>query len=647
MTRLPPAKSPPSLPSPTCYLRHRRRGLLSAIAPRSCYLRPSQTRLAPAFSAVVPRTCYLPPSQTRLPPRTGPPSLPSCFRPPFQKNRTGPLSTGKGRSPNWTLRQDRILLDLLIDVHHKTYGSQGTFKAHVFQDILHQFNTTANVIKDKDSLKYRWRNIKKVYHLYEQLRTRSGWGWDGERNLPVPPDEESIQAAIATNSEYKNYIDKPFSYKRQLDILCGKTTVRGSHFMGSTQEVDVEATRSFGDDDSVDREQFNAMGLESSQFHSMDGDNFNPFDFPSSSQLNPPSRSVGEKTPTNIHPVEDEATSPTRRRNDHASTVSRKRKSKKSFDPNLPSQYCMLNNERINMFNPLATGFKGRTLPLHNDLVKLFSGKWNGEALMQIFPPSIVKMIEKWPTLNCSTADERIWLPDEYGFFSTHGAYKWIREGENKNCKENQSIWKKIWKWRTQNRIKVLLWKVAWKRLPTKLAQWHRRHWVCTGTSHSHALISCKIARNIWKNVALYLGWPSQPASLSNLWGRVEYLKEKNLYYIYTKVVVARTFDAIWRVRNDSLFWGEKARNYTTMQSVITSTGSFIKANWDVYGRWGVSNDSQVQNKSQKKAKNIYISVMSSKSENGLSKIKRSRNRHIPGVFELKVPPEDFFNAPE
>ncbi|MQM05560.1 hypothetical protein Taro_038377, partial [Colocasia esculenta] len=156
-----------------------------------------------------------------------------------------------------------------------------------------------------------------------------------------------------SNSEFKKYVDKLFLYKRQLDILYGKTTVRGSHFMGSTQEVDVEGRRSFGDDDSVGREQFNAMGLESSQFYSIDGDNFNPLDFPSSSQPNTPSRLVGEKTPTSIHLVEDKATSPARRRNDHASTCSRKRKSKKSFDPNLLSQYCMMNNERINMVRTL------------------------------------------------------------------------------------------------------------------------------------------------------------------------------------------------------------------------------------------------------------------------------------------------------
>ncbi|MQM11036.1 hypothetical protein Taro_043940 [Colocasia esculenta] len=161
-------------------------------------------------------------------------------------------------------------------------------------------------------------------------------------------------------------------------------------------------------------------------------------------------------------------------------------------------------------------------------------------------------------------------------------------------------MWKKIWKWATQNRIKVLLWKVAWKRLPTKVYLLSCNIQV-SGRCHrcwedleddSHALISCKFARNIWKNMALYLGWPSQPASLSNLWGRLENIKEKNLYCIYTKVVVACALDAIWRDRNDSLFRGEKARNYTTMQSITTATGSFIKANWDVYGRWGVTNDS-------------------------------------------------------
>ncbi|MQM22300.1 hypothetical protein Taro_055350 [Colocasia esculenta] len=59
-----------------------------------------------------------------------------------------------------------------------------------------------------------------------------------------------------TNEIYLLHLTKK-AYRRQLR----KTTVRGNHFLGSTQEVDVEARRSFGDDDSVGREQFNAMGL--------------------------------------------------------------------------------------------------------------------------------------------------------------------------------------------------------------------------------------------------------------------------------------------------------------------------------------------------------------------------------------------------
>ncbi|MQL68478.1 hypothetical protein Taro_000751 [Colocasia esculenta] len=50
-----------------------------------------------------------------------------------------------------------------------------------------------------------------------------------------------LASPTSSNVEFKKILDKPFPYKRQLDILCGKTTVRGCHFMGSTQDVDVES----------------------------------------------------------------------------------------------------------------------------------------------------------------------------------------------------------------------------------------------------------------------------------------------------------------------------------------------------------------------------------------------------------------------
>ncbi|MQM06265.1 hypothetical protein Taro_039083 [Colocasia esculenta] len=159
-----------------------------------------------------------------------------------------------------------------------------------------------------------------------------------------------------SNVEFKKILDKSFPYKRELDILCGKTTVRGCHFMGSTEDVDVESRRSFGDDDSVGREQFSDMGLESNQIHSVDNDNFNPFFYPPSSQYYPSSQPVRDKTPTNNQPNEDEATSPEKRQSIPAYMVSRKRKSKKALDPMALAQYCMLKNEQINLAKNLFPG---------------------------------------------------------------------------------------------------------------------------------------------------------------------------------------------------------------------------------------------------------------------------------------------------
>ncbi|MQL92767.1 hypothetical protein Taro_025399, partial [Colocasia esculenta] len=244
------------------------------------------------------------------------------------------LSTGNGRSPNWTLQQDRILLDLLIDVHHKTYGSQGTFKAHVFQDILHQFNTTANVIKDKDSLKYRWRNIKKVYHIYEQLRTRSGSGWDDEQNLPVPPDEESIHAAIAGHERrcYNVFRLHPTMFMRLRDELMERDLICDSRYVKATEKLTIFMY---------------AMG------HGVASgamcEHFQHFSETISKHVCEVTKALASlrfnyiKLPTLNDPVHP------RIRHDDI------------FYPYFK-------------FNPLATGFKGRTLPLHNDLVKLFSG---------------------------------------------------------------------------------------------------------------------------------------------------------------------------------------------------------------------------------------------------------------------------------
>ncbi|MQM05841.1 hypothetical protein Taro_038657 [Colocasia esculenta] len=211
------------------------------------------------------------------------------------------VSAGGPHGYVWTSDMDRTFLDLL-----RNELLDGDFiPNHAWDMIKETFVRKYGCHVTLTHLRSRLYFDKNIYVISKDLQDNVGFMWDDEKSTFVGNDI-MWDAYNESNSEFKKYVDKPFPYKRQLDILCGKTTVWGSHFMGSTQEVDVEARRSFGDDDSVGREQFNAMGLESSQFYSIDGDNFNPFDFPSSSQPNPPSRPVGERTSTNIHPVEDE-----------------------------------------------------------------------------------------------------------------------------------------------------------------------------------------------------------------------------------------------------------------------------------------------------------------------------------------------------
>ncbi|MQL88378.1 hypothetical protein Taro_020926 [Colocasia esculenta] len=156
-----------------------------------------------------------------------------------------------------------------------------------------------------------------------------------------------------TKEDLVKLIDKPFPYKQQMDILCGKTIVRGSHFPGSTQDVDVDSRCSFGNDDNSTRQGFSAMGLDSQQVQSIDDDNFNPFDFPPLSQ--PPSY---ENTQTQNTPIEDEAISPDKRRTAQAqSSQSRKRRSKKSSELLTLAQYCQLNVQRMKLAKSLFPGY--------------------------------------------------------------------------------------------------------------------------------------------------------------------------------------------------------------------------------------------------------------------------------------------------
>ncbi|MQM19564.1 hypothetical protein Taro_052571 [Colocasia esculenta] len=79
----------------------------------------------------------------------------------------------------------------------------------------------ANLIDPFDcSLNFK---IRCLLYLYD-LQHNAGFTWDDKNKVFVGRDI-SWHTYNESNVEYfKKILDKPFPFKRQLDILCGKTT---------------------------------------------------------------------------------------------------------------------------------------------------------------------------------------------------------------------------------------------------------------------------------------------------------------------------------------------------------------------------------------------------------------------------------------
>lgn len=105
---------------------------------------------------------------------------------------------GKSRVANWDNDMDRALLNILVEIKHTSDGFvSGTFTKTAWRSAVQKFNEVCRMTYTVSNLKNRFKNIKKVYCLYVSLKNKSGWGWDEEKNMPIPGCEEEWEALIA------------------------------------------------------------------------------------------------------------------------------------------------------------------------------------------------------------------------------------------------------------------------------------------------------------------------------------------------------------------------------------------------------------------------------------------------------------------
>ena len=179
-----------------------------------------------------------------------------------------------------------------------------------------------------------------------------------------------------SNSEYKSILGKPFEYKEDMDILCGKHMSRGSlAFNSNANVVDLERRLSFGDEDSPfvhtnlnnDFSPFVIPRVGESTFQ-FTYDGLNEIPSQVCSQAN--DSGTGEYIPSssNKRASQDEATSPEKITHITPSSSKARGKRQKIIEEATSAlkELCSLNNERLQL-HKLLSGTLSHTQPNVDD----------------------------------------------------------------------------------------------------------------------------------------------------------------------------------------------------------------------------------------------------------------------------------------
>jgi hypothetical protein len=104
-----------------------------------------------------------------------------------------------------------------------------------------------------------------------------------------------------------------------------------------------------------------------------------------------------------------------------------------------------------------------------SELIQENPRRWDRDKLEDCFDPDSVEKISLIPLGQYTQEDKLIWSPSSSGSFSTKIAL-WTDQKhrfENSGPLSN-SEWKSLWRMKFHERLKLLLWKLAWNSLPTQ-----------------------------------------------------------------------------------------------------------------------------------------------------------------------------------
>ncbi|KAL0012539.1 hypothetical protein SO802_007647 [Lithocarpus litseifolius] len=100
-------------------------------------------------------------------------------------------------------------------------------------------------------------------------------------------------------------------------------------------------------------------------------------------------------------------------------------------------------------------------------LIDQHSNFWNSNMIADLFSADSARAILAIPIPYNSKQDKLIWVLDSKGMFSVKSIYDFSFRSSSGNNQQN-NLWKKLWKARLPERLKMLLWRIGVDTLPTK-----------------------------------------------------------------------------------------------------------------------------------------------------------------------------------
>ncbi|KAH7099436.1 hypothetical protein BKA62DRAFT_621447 [Auriculariales sp. MPI-PUGE-AT-0066] len=128
----------------------------------------------------------------------------------------------------WTIAQEATMLAVLKDNLDKQSGTgfRNVVWTTVAAEIRRKHSEDTGALKTDTKCQNKYQKIKKDYKQYYTMASKSGWGWDEEKNVVVV-DDDVWEPFAKANPKYKNLRGKTFPHYKSMVEICGDRLASG------------------------------------------------------------------------------------------------------------------------------------------------------------------------------------------------------------------------------------------------------------------------------------------------------------------------------------------------------------------------------------------------------------------------------------